>query len=63
MSEAAHAIRLRLLEIIGAVGDIRDETAARFDTADATYIERELASVQSAVHRVLQFLDDIEKRH
>lgn len=60
MDEPAHIVRLQLLHVIGAVGTIRDHTT-QFDAADSQYVERELAKMQAAAHRLLEFLDHADR--
>ena len=59
-TEDEKMVRFRsdLLEIVGAVGSIRD-LAAGFESSNLRYVEDELSKIQTAVHRLLEFLDHL----
>jgi hypothetical protein len=58
MLDTCSEMRFELLNIIGAVGAIRDH-GATLEPADVKYVERELAVMQAAAHRLLEFLEHL----
>jgi hypothetical protein len=58
MDEATRVIRSELLQIVGAVGTIRDR-AKRLPDADVRYLERELDAIQATAHRLFEHLDQL----
>jgi hypothetical protein len=54
MSDANARIRLEALSA-------RREEAAQFDARDSDYVERELFKLQAAAHRLLEFIERIER--
>ncbi len=63
MDEVGHVIRLRLLEIVGAIGEIREHASALGSGTDANHIDLELTRMQAAAHRLLEFLESMGDRN
>jgi hypothetical protein len=59
MENATRVIRSELLQIVGAIGAIREQVL-HLRSADARYVERELDAMQTAAHRLFEHLDQLE---